>query len=695
MDACTPGGEFSSIWDNCPTGTHGVSCAVCYTAVPGTIVDCVPGEEFSQVWEDGPAGTHGQACQYCHEAMRDTVVECAPSEEYSHIWDNGPTGMHGMICQDCGEPRRSISEACTPGEGYAQFNDEYHARQCSVCYGPVGEKTPHREGHFSEWENEQGCGHVAACPDCGMPTEGWENLTILPHDQDGWFTDRWDHVPACSACGEVNWDEVSWESHEFDYSSAKPGKDAYTHLLTCSVCGEEVEKRCKETDDFSKSHQAIAGDKEHHQTVFTCNLCGNVTTDKTAHALSSCGDTDCGLCGEEDVFLWHKNKGHNYSDMIDGGDYCYYICLDCGAEQDRYEHLRDCDDSVCNMCGAAYTGQNVEHDLQWGELINEEGHGEQAECSKCDYTEEHIWEPHWLNSNDHDGLCWCGYPAPEGSEGSHGYSSDDIEYDATHHWATCVDCGELMKEEHIWFCGVCSFCDANAPAGVQMDHYWAFDYDWNEEIHWSYCYDCEQIVYKDVHEYDAEGNCICGANKASVEPAPEPTPEVTPEPTIEPTPVVTPEPTVEPTPEPTVKPTAKPHVHNLVRDETPPTCTEDGLLQNYCFGCGTVISTEVIPMTGHAYGAYTDSGNGTHSAKCAACDDVHTVSCGLTTVDMGSMTCTSCAICGYAGYEMKVAEVIVRSWRKRRWSRKRRLKSCCPGLKPKKVRQPPLSCLLA
>ena len=89
----------------------------------------------------------------------------------------------------------------------------------------------------------------------------------------------------------------------------------------------------------------------------------------------------------------------------------------------------------------------------------------------------------------------------------------------------------------------------------------------------------------------------------------------------------------------------------------PATCTANGSKTTTCTTCGEK-TVEVIASTGHAYGlVYTTQGNGTHAKTCSVCGAIQSAKCSLTTTNMGSMTCSACATCGYTVYTFnEVAE---------------------------------------
>ena len=85
------------------------------------------------------------------------------------------------------------------------------------------------------------------------------------------------------------------------------------------------------------------------------------------------------------------------------------------------------------------------------------------------------------------------------------------------------------------------------------------------------------------------------------------------------------------------------------------TCTEAGSVTTTCSACGEE-TVEPIEAKGHAYDlVYKTQGNGTHAKTCADCGAVLTAKCNLATTQMGFMTCSACATCGYTEYTFNEA----------------------------------------
>ncbi len=80
------------------------------------------------------------------------------------------------------------------------------------------------------------------------------------------------------------------------------------------------------------------------------------------------------------------------------------------------------------------------------------------------------------------------------------------------------------------------------------------------------------------------------------------------------------------------------HENTTVIEGTPATCTSTGLTDGAtCDLCEQVaVTQEIIPELGHSY-KYTNNGDGTHTAACAACGDSFTKDCGYE-----NGVCTDC-----------------------------------------------------
>ena len=93
------------------------------------------------------------------------------------------------------------------------------------------------------------------------------------------------------------------------------------------------------------------------------------------------------------------------------------------------------------------------------------------------------------------------------------------------------------------------------------------------------------------------------------------------------------------------------HVHEIVVDEEPATCSARGLRKEYCAGCGEVFSEEATPKLKHAASGATAC---TEDVTCTQCGEVMETAKGHTwgEVQKTTATCTengkegkSCTVC--------------------------------------------------
>ncbi len=577
------------------------------------------------IWYMGNGYGHQLICFDCWiREDTENVIPCTPADSYDSFMD----GTHGLACEVCFNPIESTKESCVPGEGYSSYDEAYHGVKCDICNGPVGEKLPHREGGFTSWENGS---HIAACPDCGYPS----NLTPLPHIMDP---------------------ETVWII------------DDYRHGGFCIHCGEEINQWC----EFTQEYRAT-GNAEHHLVISACSDCNQRKEFVAAHTGGSCANqTTCSDCGQTGALIWKDRIDHQEGEWQSDGEHHYQYCGVCEQIVHYEEHERTCDSDVCDTCGLNYTGENIYHDTLFEELYDEDGHWNYYYC-ECGYDEIWYFSPHAYICTAETTMCECGGIYPN-AEMRHDYADpDDLYYDNEKHWYICSGCGELFGEgKHEWGCGTCDWCGIPAPEGFETEHYGVGDYDYSATEHWAYCHWCELIVERGAHEIGEDGYCYCGYHASAtsteeptatptatptVAPTATPTAAPTATPTAEPTATPSAEPTAAPTAEPTAAPTRAPHVHTPASDETLPTCTEDGLEVRYCVTCGNDLGETVLPATGHSFGSFSSDGNGGHSAQCQNCGESVSVACELKTTDLGSMTCISCGLCGYASFEMKMAEM--------------------------------------
>ncbi len=273
----------------------------------------------------------------------------------------------------------------------------------------------------------------------------------------------------------------------------------------------------------------------------------------------------------------------------------------------------------------------------------------------------------------------------------------------------CLDCGNrAWQAMHMESCvnpGVCVACGATNVSFADGITHNNIDWDNPEHTstnHWFVCIDCHEKAYEEAHIPAKTDPSICEICLAKITPQPttDPTEEPTTAPIATPTQLPTTEPTIAPTPKPTeqatAKPTEKPTEQVTAKPTEKPTeqvtakptekPTEQATAKptekptEQATGNPTEKPTEQVtvkptekpteqptakptnaptkkptPVHTHTYPeTFTTGNDGTHSKACLGnCGKKITEPCQLVTTDLGLMTCTACATCGYAVYTAK------------------------------------------
>ena len=126
-------------------------------------------------------------------------------------------------------------------------------------------------------------------------------------------------------------------------------------------------------------------------------------------------------------------------------------------------------------------------------------------------------------------LCMCSAVLAE-SVHVHSYDWDVYQYDLTHHWHVCVECGEkLYYGPHTVRCtsqnrGTCEVCGAAMGEGnISVTHAETAMY-YDQEYHWKSCIACGEVFSRGRHEgaCSAPGRClVCGAQQSQGADVPE------------------------------------------------------------------------------------------------------------------------------------------------------------------------------
>ncbi len=601
--------------------------------------------------------TDTECWQECQDCGKKSVVQ----KHFDNCKNPG-------VCLACGQSGVTITSSIHEDKENRQYNQDECWYECKNC----GQKRDISRHHDS-------CANPGVCLACGQ-----SGVTIFSsihqvntenrqyNQEQCWFVctkcgakenvndhrDRCTNPGVCMYCGQSN---VTLKPifHQFDYRSYK--NDSTGHWRVCLDC-------------------AAQGEKWNHT--------------------GDCSNPDvCEECGQSGVELAYVR--HNYDmEHYDYDQYSHWTtCANCGNKQ-RGLHTSDClNPDVCWQCGqTGVTMDYVEHiwspsgSVTW-EYDNKE-HWLTCVCGEEDAREEHYNLCTDLNTCD-----GCGATGVEFTSTIHDWNEIAVEYDNEKCWKICRACGEKFGEEyHVALCtmpNVCFYCDKVGVTISEIGHNLVPDfsaYEHDGEKHWQTCPDCGEL-YEEEHWPSVEDSTkcsICGgtiqtetpspipSEKPSAEPTvsptekptqsptaspiPLPTEQVTATPTAKPTEQVTATPTAKPTEQATTAPTAKPTEQATTEPTAKPTeqvTTEPTVEPTEQPTSEPTKKPAPVPTEAPAHEhtfdiAFISNNDGTHSKACLGnCGEVLTENCHLVTTDMGLMTCTACATCGYAVYTAK------------------------------------------
>jgi len=619
------------------------------------------GEKVVLGWVDNGDGTHVEKCPH------GVALEASKTKhDYTYEFDND---THWGTCKVCGAKTEKEAHKNSYGSFYS----------CSVCLARLEVRSKNTK-----------------CDECGgymiWSYYFWDGSDHVVRCDHGVFDETTRHEPVYTTA-ECTYDDVHMITCDVCNMSNEEGHWAYcTNPTVCAMCkGTNVEmtrglvhnypdrwetdgvskwRTCKDCNykhvHDSNTETYNAYDKKAHWTV--CVECEEIV-DAPAPHINDCTAKDpvCLECGAVNVEI--GAVGHRTSDTYEyDAEQHWDACMDCG-EKFYGDHVQSCTQpGVCIFCGQSDVNfnANMQHSWTWKEY-EYDANQHWATCTECKEV---------FNQGIHIDTCRllgtcveCGQTGVNIGKTNHLYCEEEYQFDDKEHWRNCTDCdGRGYVGEHV--------PSADDPLK------------------------CE----------------VCGAAIRVVEPTAEPTSEPTTEPTTEPTetPTATPiplptekpttkpteKPTEKPTDEPTVKPTDEPTATPTVKPTDKPTATPTAKPTDEPIATPTVkptdepIATPTVkptdeptatptvkptdeptatptvkpteaptveptkkpaPAHEHTFDlAFVSNNDGTHSKACLGnCGEVVTEKCQLVTTDMGLMTCTACATCGYAVYEAK------------------------------------------
>ncbi len=491
-------------------------------------------------------------CSFCGTAYSgDNITHKTDQDAY----DSDATA-HWYTCANCGAD-------FSRGAHQASCKDPTKCATCGAAY--TGSVILHEADRTTLLHDETT--HWYPCADCGQKIEQFEHMaycnrptvclicgadcssTSYMHSfiRDVWLHDETGHWFACNNCsiqGGYNKHFATCEdptkcavcgvayasdsiSHDVDWNGPMLYNET-DHWRVCRDCGQTIEISNHYADCTDPTKCAVCGvayagdsiahdvdqngpmlyDETNHWRV--CRDCGQ--TFKLNNHCADCTDpTKCAVCGA-------AYAGDSISHDVDWGGPMLYdetdhwrVCKDCGQTFELNNHCADCTDPTkCAECGAAYAGENIAHDVDWNGpmLYNETDHW--RVCKDCGQTFE--INNHCADCTDPTKCNACG-AAYAGENITHNIDWSQPQYNGVNHWFTCKDCHQKVNESvHTASCTEPTKCiGCGAPyTGSDLSH----DVDWDDPKcdatnHWYVCAKCHNQVYMNKHNVSCRDLTKC------------------------------------------------------------------------------------------------------------------------------------------------------------------------------------------
>lgn len=267
-----------------------------------------------------------------------------------------------------------------------------------------------------------------------------------------------------------------------------------------------------------------------------CNNCGiyryqigdlQYTSDKKPQrdlASHTSTDSNCATCLRRAICdNCHRPYGtttrHDFTGEYTWNEnFCLRKCKTEGCTQKFQIGLHAFDDDAdaeCNRCGYIRSVEGAVHTHNWGSgwSKNATHHWHTCSAEGCTETDVSKMDGYALHSYGADGKCICG------AEHEHNWSST-WEKNGTHHWHACTANGCTVTEpsEMDSYAAHSFDADGKCDCGATHAHNWSGSWASNSSHHWHVCTvsGCYLTSSADMdgyaaHEFDADGNCVCGA----------------------------------------------------------------------------------------------------------------------------------------------------------------------------------------
>ena len=452
---------------DCETPTTELWPHIVFCSAPDVCVNCGT-TEFVGMNINHPGSSE---TTYINQGTSHKIdLSCCDLEDWEELHYSTCDSADTSVCDRCGAP---VTESDIRHSGVTEGFDETHDwSECTACGTILREKYVHYDS----------CRNPGVCDTC------FQTNVILAYTAHSggtvWTTSETHHTQNCGRCNAVLVDT----SEHVVYC---------TDTDKCVACGAEgIQGTVRHNSESS-----IWSDETGHWNG--CIDCGEPFGDKSKHEVPCAALDDgcyiCGYKGEAEVF-------HPVAEdaPVEYDEYSHWWTCICGESKIEEPHYALCTSDACMTCGYAGSYLDVVH--EWGErtYIDEQYCG--AVCTLCgeESTAEHV---SWSCLSN---ICeWCGEEF-ENNDPNHSWTDGTMEYDASGHWFTCVECGETAaKADHWYFCedpNTCMTCGYVSPTATNYSHYWTEVYQKdNPDYHYKHCVSCGG-------EYDITSHTVSCAN---------------------------------------------------------------------------------------------------------------------------------------------------------------------------------------